>query len=466
MPRLQAYHLHYLDDLCSQAALREPETFGWLVDRWLADNAGASGVCWEPYVLSRCIVNLCKWRMAGAKWSPGVIDSVATRADLLSRTVERDVLGNHIVANAVALVFAGQVLAGPLGARLDELGRGLLAEQLPRQVLPDGGHYERSPMYHAVVTEDLLDVLNVLGAEQSPFADFVRDNVRRMLAALDVLTMDDGRIALFNDSAFDGCRETSVIRAYAARLGLGCGPAEEDERLRVLPQTGCVNVRLGGWNLVLDAGDVGPEEQAGHAHADSLSFELAVDGVRLLVDPGTSTYETGPLRALQRGTSSHNTLCVDGADSSEVWGAFRTARRARTTLREARADGAEVVVQAQHDGYERLRPPVWHRRTWLVTSSTLAIEDALLGAGEHDVAVGFLVAPDAAAELVYPFQCLLRRPGVCIRLHLDHSLRWQVEPAAWYSRFGSEENTQRITGRGRVMAPVSMACSFERCAVD
>jgi hypothetical protein len=37
------------------------------------------------------------------------------------------------------------------------------ADRLPEQILPDGGHFERSPMYHATLLEDLLDLVQ-LGA--------------------------------------------------------------------------------------------------------------------------------------------------------------------------------------------------------------------------------------------------------------------------------------------------------------
>ena len=35
------------------------------------------------------------------------------------------------------------------------------ARELPEQILADGGHFELSPMYHALVLEDLLDLVNI-----------------------------------------------------------------------------------------------------------------------------------------------------------------------------------------------------------------------------------------------------------------------------------------------------------------
>ena len=68
-----------------------------------------------------------------------------------------------------------------------------------------------------------------------------------------------------------------------------------------------------------------------------------MDGVPLLVDTGTSTYAPGPVRDYERSTAAHNTVEVDGANSTEVWGAFRAARRARVGKVVARDDGGALI---------------------------------------------------------------------------------------------------------------------------
>ena len=79
----------------------------------------------------------------------------------LRKRLEIHLLGNHLFANAKALVFAGLYFTGN---EADEwLGKGLaiLEREVPEQVLRDGGHFERSPMHHGIILEDLLDLLNV-----------------------------------------------------------------------------------------------------------------------------------------------------------------------------------------------------------------------------------------------------------------------------------------------------------------
>ena len=64
---------------------------------------------------------------------------------------------------------------------------------------------------------------------------------------------------------------------------------------------------------------MGPDYIPGHAHADTLSFELSIGAQRVFVNSGTSEYGLSPKRLNQRKTAAHNTVEVDGKDSSQVW---------------------------------------------------------------------------------------------------------------------------------------------------
>ncbi|WP_413889259.1 heparinase II/III family protein [Candidatus Aalborgicola defluviihabitans] len=74
----------------------------------------------------------------------------------------------------------------------------------------------------------------------------------------------------------------------------------------------------------MDVAPVGPAYLPGHAHADTLSFELSVSGQRVVVNGGTSRYGLGPLRLRERETAAHSTVEVAKQSSSEVWGGFRS----------------------------------------------------------------------------------------------------------------------------------------------
>src|SRR5204863_9681114 len=121
-----------------------------------------------------------------------------------------------------------------------------------------------------------------------------------------------------------------------------------------------------------------PDHLPGHAHADTLSFELSLREQRVLVNTGTSTYEVAAERLRQRGTAAHNTVVVDGVDSSEVWSSFRVARRARPLAASWGRDGDALWLSAGHEGYRRLPGKVIHRRRWPRYANELGV-GAVLG---------------------------------------------------------------------------------------
>jgi uncharacterized heparinase superfamily protein len=115
-------------------------------------------------------------------------------------------LANHIFKNAKALVFSGLFFKSHDADRWLSKGLCLLARELDEQILADGGHFERSPMYHSMILEDCLDLLNVFHARNEwrlkNFSERLRTTTRKMVRFLIELTHPDGEIALFNDSAF------------------------------------------------------------------------------------------------------------------------------------------------------------------------------------------------------------------------------------------------------------------------
>jgi uncharacterized heparinase superfamily protein len=311
----------------------------------------------------------------------------------LSNSLEYHLLANHLFANAKALVFAGLFFSGREAERWLRIGLEILAEQIDEQVLNDGGHFERSPMYHSLILEDLLDLVNIAQAypqvSMTCKVDTWRQVASRMLGWLRNMCHPDGRISFFNDAAFEIAPDPETLRQYAGLLGIREHTAE-------LGESGYIRLENNSTVVLFDAAPIGPDYQPGHAHADTLSLEVSHRGRRVLVNSGTSTYEPGPERAKQRGTAAHNTVVVDGADQSEVWAAFRVARRARPF--DVQTDHA-TFVDAAHDGYQRLEKSVIHRRRVEFADGGLLISDTLQGRGVHDVGIYFHIHPDAEVDI-------------------------------------------------------------------
>lgn len=430
-PKLWLYNAHYFDDLVAQNATDRRRWHQELIARWIAENPAATGNGWEPYPTSLRIVNWLKYLLAGNTPVDGMLDSLAVQARWLRERLEHHLLGNHLWANAKALVFAGAFFDGLEARQWLAHGLRLLRRELREQVLADGGHFERSPMYHAILSEDVLDLIQLSRcfAEKFEVADATawKTTAERMLHWLRTMTHPDGGIAFFNDAALGIAPNLDDLTKYAEVLGLV--PQERAaERTAHLADSGYVRLQVDDAVLLADVAPIGPDYLPGHAHADSLSFELSVEGRRTLVNSGTSTYENNAQRHLERSTSAHNTVVVDGQDSSEVWAAFRVARRARVhDVQVAKTkDGASIA--AWHDGYLRLPGKVRHHRAWHLSAGMLEITDTLDG--------DFQLAE--------------------ARFHLapEHGLRWVVEggdarlePAAWHPEFGQSQDIEVLVVR-------------------
>src|ERR1700710_1241445 len=203
--KLWLYNLHYFDDLNAMGA---PDRESWhrnLLERWIGENPPGLGNGWEPYPVSLRIVNWIKWALQGRALEPAFLESLALQARWLAARTEWHLLGNHLLANAKALVFGGLFFEGAEAERWLTLGLDIFRRQLPEQILADGGHFERSPMYHAIILEDLLDLLNLgraMGRADIDGALALADRIARMRGWLEAMTLGDGQIAFFNDAAF------------------------------------------------------------------------------------------------------------------------------------------------------------------------------------------------------------------------------------------------------------------------
>lgn len=375
--KLWLYNLHYFEDLAAADARAKSTLHRELIDRWVQDNPPAAGVGWEPYPTSLRIVNWIKWVLAGNELGPSALQSLAVQARWLDRRIERHIQGNHVIVNAKALVFAGCVFSGAEADGWRRRGLRILDAELRSQILNDGGHVERSPMYHSLILEDVLDLINAACAwriiPRSANRSW-RIGAGKMLGWLGQMIHPDGGISFFNDAAFGIAPTPAELGMYAERLRIDV-PASPR-----LSDSGYVRLSRANAVLIADAAPVGPRYQPGHAHADTLSFELSLRGFRVIVNSGTSTYEIGAQRQFERSTAAHNTVEIDGRDSSEVWAGFRVARRASPIDVVLRESSQCLLLRAAHDGYRRGGGNAVHARSWALDNGGLRVTDGIRGA--------------------------------------------------------------------------------------
>lgn len=388
---LWLYNLHYFDYAVDLAwAAREgldgaARHLVRLVDDWVDRHEEASSFAWDPYPMSIRAVNwihaaMIAWDQLAVAGRERLLQEAYVQLGWVERRLEYHIEANHLQKNVAALATGALVLGRP--AHFDPVER--LWKLLFDQTLEDGGHFERSSMYHLIAAADFFQVADLARvAGRTPPPD-VRERLALMLEAAAVLVRPDGTLHLFNDAAEGVAPSVEQVR-HLGRLALNrAGGARSrrlggtsEGRLLDLPETGYFGFESEsrGIRLVIDAGPVGAAYQPGHAHCDILSFELDLDGVALVVDSGVAGYGGDPYRPYVRSTRAHNTLELDGREQAEIWDTFRVARRPRRIHGEHSLGNGRYEFSGRYSPY--FRRSALHMRRISVEGRVVRIEDYL-----------------------------------------------------------------------------------------
>lgn len=448
-PKIWQYNLHYLDHLAASGEDRR-DFDRRLVNSWIANNPPFHGCGWEPYTLSLRIVNLVKWLEQQPTLEPHWLDSLATQAHALSEQIEYHILANHLFVNGKALVFAGSFLDGDRADSWLSKGLKILDEEIKEQFLADGAHFELSPMYHASLLWDICDLLNLATHSELPELNTRKNRwkhqIEQGLVWLRSLQHPDGGIPFFNDSAFGIAPTLLDIEAYA--LELGCRTQNDMPSATIAAvhkvESGYVAINFGDrCKALLNLAQVAPDYQPGHTHADTLSFELSLFEQRVFVNSGTSQYGEGAERQRQRSTAAHNTIEVNGENSSEVWAGFRVARRARTSVGKLEQTVDTVRVSGSHDGYLRLPGKNVHVREWVAMVGELQVIDFV--SGKFDQAVSRLFLHPDIRTTQQGNKVTITLPGGQVAVAtLEGATRINVVSSTWHPEFGKSVPNQCI----------------------
>lgn len=442
--KLWLYNLHYFDDL-NASDFKQRESMHWnLIDKWIEDNPPVFGNGWEPYPLSLRIVNWVKWFSRQSAVEQKYLSNVALQADALSQQLEYHILGNHLFANAKALVFAGTYLTGPQADKFFHIGLDILDREIEEQFLPDGAHFELSPMYHVILLWDVLELINLAKLTQE------KELIRRLddwsllasrgLVWLKTMCHPDGEVSFFNDSAIGIAPSPAKVFEYADKLGVKTEIVTK--KLHCHRDSGYSAIAMEKYTAIIDHAQIGPGYLPGHGHADALSFELSVNGLRFLVNSGTSVYGNSPERLRQRKTAAHNTVTVKGYDSSEVWSGFRVARRANTVLEHVSESEKVIKLIASHDGFRLTGKDIVHRRAFELEPNKLVIRDSIDMPEEACAHLHF--APDVSLDFLndHEIRAKLACGGAVM---MRFSKRVEVCESTWHPNFGKSVENRKLT---------------------
>ncbi len=448
--RIQLHYFEYLGDPHRPLAWKRA-----IVSDWIANNPPDKGDGWMAYAASLRMVN---WIKFFTHLGPDDVDerwlqSLYDHALWLENNLELHILANHYLKNAKALLFAGLFFSGPDAERWQELGLTTFLAQSKEQFLADGGHYERSPMYHTISLEDVLDVYHYLNAgarvESASTLEVLRAHALAGLDFTSAMLLPDGTLPLFNDASQDVGPSSRELYDYA-KVALGYEPPQAlaGVSLRALEASGYYVIRDARNMLAIDCGPAGPVYQPG--------------GERVVVDTGVFEYENNASRRYSRSTAAHNTVQIDALEQSEMWDVFRVARRAVPIAPSLVLTGpGEATFTGAHDGFRRSSAKAIHHRTVRYARGRWDFDDRIEGVGRHHVVSRVHLRPGLVArELARVVYISAQDDRPVAELRPSPKSEITLERLPVYPRFGTSEEGCAVVMSWSGNLPATMSYSI------
>jgi len=375
-----------------------------LTTAWLDRRPKRSDIAWRPDVTGARLANWIAFHdffcaSAEDSFRSRLFGSLSGQARGLLRALPGELTGAPLLLAIKGLLASGVCLAG--GEARVALADKLLMRELPRQILPDGCHAERSPTVHAAVLGALIDIRALYKAGRLPMPEMLQHAIDRMTPALRFFRHGDGGLALFNGSQEGEPLLLDTILTQADARG---------RPLKHAPQGGFDRMAMGRTIVIVDSGAPAPAKLDRRAHAGISSFEMSVGRERFIVNCGAYP-GVGPWRSALAATAAHSTLAIADTNQLELLEGGGVRRRP-PSVESHREDSKEgLLVEICHTGYSALG--LTHRRRLFLGDGgdDFRGEDSLIGSGAKPFAIRFHLHPDVHVSLTGTGRTALLRLG-------------------------------------------------------
>lgn len=325
-----------------------------LVGDWInVHGKRISGVAWEPATTAKRIIAWLQHSsvvLQGAEFPfyRAFLKSLAIQIRYLRSVVREMPNGKDRLRARIALCFAALSLPVPASALRNATRN--LAEELDRQILPDGGHISRNPLAVMELLSDLLPLRYTYANQAETPPQALMNAVDRMLPALRFFRHQNGALARFNGM---GATMHDRIAAILRHDDTAGAP------LLHAPHSGYERLCLGDTTVIADTGLPPPIDVSNAAHAGCLSFEMSSGRHHFVVNCGVDTWGSADFRPLCRATAAHSTATLNDTSSARFNHSLRVNDTAGAPLiggprnvRCERRDGFGMQgFVASHDGY-------------------------------------------------------------------------------------------------------------------
>ncbi len=330
-----------------------------IVDRWIAQNDRWDAGIWKADILGQRIT---MWLStydffcgsADERFQERYIGSLMRQTKHLSRVFPENLEGIKLLRAAKGLIFAGLAFPGRHAWAVQ--GFDCILQELPKQILKDGGHISRSPQMLVETLQIMLDLRCALYRSNLPVPDVLQKSIERAGQALKFFRYGDKKLGLFHGGQED---DPALLDAIQSQI-ISTGKCEQS-----LKDSGFERALIGRGLLVLDTGII-PQAPYDRAHHSApLAFEFSYGRDRIFTNCGSHPSNADWQQVL-RHTAAHNALTLNGRPVHD-FGEEGSVLRPHSPIICTRADNKETcLIDATHDGYARAG--VSHRRRFYLSN--------------------------------------------------------------------------------------------------
>tara|TARA_Y100001968_G_scaffold280565_1_gene277212 strand:+ start:79446 stop:81233 length:1788 start_codon:yes stop_codon:yes gene_type:complete len=471
---LQRMTLHYMEYLFSL----HPKESLLIINDWIDKNKPfrSINICpsWNSYSISIRIINwidlLTSLDDSSDSFSSlnndKITQSMQYQIKYLIDNLEFDIKGNHIIKNLRCIFRYNSTFLTDQTSKWNRIAIRILNNELNKQILNDGMHFELSFSYHIQVLEDLLCIHRSLISYED--TENVNHDIKksipllnacliRMTKVLELCLHPDGKTSLFGDGGLNSASEPNKL-LYVAYKQLNIKTYNRYNALSAKPwslfNAGYYGLTSKNSSFIIDCGPVCPLDLPAHGQGDALSIEWSIRGKRFLVDPGVYEYEEGEKRNYSKSTKAHNTITLNDLDQSEFWSSFKVGRKSITKIESYLPEKNSFSLSAINNGYQHLKGNPIIRRDIKVKKEMLHVVDKVINGNGQECRSRLLLSPDsrviASSQIsnnIYTALILLdfkdnQNPNDFIKL--ISSAPFDFEKAYFYPDFGVEILTSRI----------------------
>lgn len=380
-----------------------------LLDAWVVANPRWSSLAWRADILADRLSVWSHWLSllpqddSTEPLRARVLKSFMAQARFLARTGARsDPADWRAFVTCRGLIRCG--LSAPGADVCLSVGLRRLDMEITRQILPDGGHFQRCPSVHMRVLALLTDVRDALAAAHTEAPPALQAAIDRMAPMLRLFRLGDGGITAVNGGHEES--RTLVDGILERSLSKGKGMVNA-------PHTGFQRLAAGPVMVIADTGTPPPPGAQALAHAGTLAFEMSAGPHRVVVNCSAPRSLDPTWSQAMRATAAHSTVSIDDTNAAEFLPGGRIGAGPTEVHSQRReADGA-VWLDTEHNGYAATLNMNHKRRFYLsAEGEDFRGEDVLTGVGGKTFRVRFHLHPQVQASLIKGGTgVLLRLPG-------------------------------------------------------